>query len=336
MQMNTKKAIGSKKITQILAATALLALFAAGEASAQILIVAVQNNGNVRYYNPQTNAGGYVNNSASYSGGETVISSFATGSDFYALSKKTTGGAYVVSNTSFSSISISAAGSLSLGFTGSLITNATSDTLVDFARVGTDFYFLGSTGKVYLNSSTTALYDLGTTLAGTYSSLAITGGQLYAGAYTSANADYKVSVSASPVSTQISSNGGTGSGLELAGNSSSLYFVRQDGLAYQNTESTPNYRGNINRVVEAGVGINANTGIDMLYGITTAGVVRYGQADTQTSTSSFSMPTDSTYAAMSVVTVIPEPSTMGLGLAGLLGIAMRIRYIRRTNRPGKI
>lgn len=315
-------------------AVAFSALFHAGEVSAQSLVVAVQSNGNVRYYNPQTNAAGFVNTSAAYTGGQTVISSFAVGSDFYAMSKKTSDSSYAVSYTNFSSINVTAAGSLSLSFTSGIITNATSDSLVDFVRMGTDYYFLGSTGKIYLNNSTTALYDLSSTLSGTYSSLAIVGGQLYAGAYTGAtnNPDYTVSVSASPVAVQVSSVGGTGSSLELAGNNSSLYFVRQDGLAYQTSAGVSNYRGNINGVVEAGVGINSTSGLNTLYGVTASGVVRYSRADASSTVSAFSMPTDSTYAGVSVVTVIPEPSTVALGLIGVFGLLLCGRFHGRVKK----
>lgn len=329
----------SQKIARILMAVALLSLFAVGKAQAQSLIVGVQDNGYVRYYNPQNNSSGFVNTAAAYTGGQTVVSAFAVGSNFYSMSKKTSDGSYAISYVNFSSLNTSTSGSQSLSFTQNVITNAVSDTLVDFARVGTDFYFLGSTGNVYLNSSTTALYNLGTSLTGTYSSLTLVGGQLYAGAYTSAtnNPDYKVTVGASPVSTQISSVGGTGSGLELAGNSSAIYFVRQDGLAYETTQAVPNYRGNFGGVVEAGVGINSTTGINTLYGLTSNGTVRFAQADATSSVSSFVIPTGGfTMMGMGVVTVVPEPSTAALALAGLLGAFLLVRRSRRLRFSGKV
>ncbi|QHI68490.1 dockerin type I repeat-containing protein [Tichowtungia aerotolerans] len=203
------------------------------------LVIDVRINGLIYYYNPANEAAGYVCNDGVITDGGETIGLCAYETMAYTFGLVTNGasvGEYRVNAIDFSGVDQTATGNgIGTTATRNILTNSTTATLVDFVYDGTDFWFLADDGKVFQNSSTNAVFDLGTNVVATYDSLTLSETKLLAGATAADGTSKVLEVDGGMVTVLVDQAGAVDGTTWVAGQSDSAtwYHCRAQGYTYE-------------------------------------------------------------------------------------------------------
>lgn len=227
--------------------------------TAASLVVGSFADGSLSYYNPYNGVQGSINNDGVVWDGGSVagdtIGVCAYGDSIYTFGMVTGGanaGQYRVNYIDLSGVGYDVSGDdivASNPGNRNILTNLVSATLVDFAYDGTDFWFLAADGRLYKNSSTTAILNFSDFQPDhTYKSLSLWGtGGLVTSATGSTTSGVVLGYDGSSVSWLHSYQDAAALGITLASghpDTSIVSVVRIDNLVY-NYDPSEIYLGNL-------------------------------------------------------------------------------------------